>query len=280
MTSHHQHASATGPRARTSTARLGAAVALALAAVLGLASAGSVPSAAADESLFELRELQTALSASQAQAAQLRRQLAEQEQRNTRLSEALATANAEASQFRDSYRRLRLQMEALGIAVLDENDAGLQQRLLKALGDLRLAESEKDALVQALFGLSEAVIRFAGGTISADDQATEELGRQLQATEAVLAAGMLSAGNAGGGLHHAQVVSLKEDLGLVVLNVGSRHGVRAGMPFRLYRRDKPIGTAMIVDVRDYISGAVYRDAVDADEQVRVGDRAEVDTQSF
>jgi len=171
-------------------------------------------------------------------------------------------------------------MEALGIAVLDENDSGLQQRLLKALGDLRLIESEKDALAQALFGLSEAVIRFASGTISTDEQATAELSRQLQSAEAVLAAGMLAAGNAGGGLHHAQVVSLKEDLGLVVLNVGSRHGVRAGMPFRLYRRDKPIGTALIVDVRDYISGAVYRDAVDADEQVRVGDRAEVDTQPF
>lgn len=250
--------------------------------VLALVALMGVPTGwlKADQGAFERHELQTALAASQAQTAQLRRQLEEQEQRNTRLSEALATANAEAAQFRESYRKLRLQMEALGIAALDENDNGLQQRLLKALADLRLAESDKDALSKALFGLSEAVIRFANSTISPDEELSDELARQLQNAEAVLAAGMIAAGNVGGGLHHAQVVSLQEDLGLVVLNVGSRHGVRAGMPFRLYRRDKPIGTAMIVDVRDYIAGAVYRDAVDAGETIRVGDRAEIDSQSF
>jgi hypothetical protein len=81
----------------------------------------------------------------------------------------------------------------------------------------------------------------------------------------------------GGDLQNAQIVSMKDDLGIAVLNVGSRSGVHPGMPFSIYRKDKPIAHALVVDVRAGICGAVIRDQVSKDDPVKVGDIGKVDT---
>jgi hypothetical protein len=53
--------------------------------------------------------------------------------------------------------------------------------------------------------------------------------------------------------------------------------VHPGMPFSIYRKDKPIAHALVVDVRAGICGAVIRDQVSKDDPVKVGDTGKVDT---
>ena len=57
-------------------------------------------------------------------------------------------------------------------------------------------------------------------------------------------------------LTDGMVVSIKEELHLVVANIGSRHGVKVGMPFQVVRGDNVIGSVRIVDVREKIAGGV------------------------
>ena len=48
------------------------------------------------------------------------------------------------------------------------------------------------------------------------------------------------------------------------------------MPFFIYRQDKPVARALVVDVRQDVCGAVVQDQVSKDEPVKVGDTGKVD----
>jgi hypothetical protein len=72
------------------------------------------------------------------------------------------------------------------------------------------------------------------------------------------------------------VVDTKEDLSLVVANIGAKHGVKVGMPFQVWRDNRRIGNVRVVDVRDRISGAVIQNLESEKETVKTGDRLRVD----
>ena len=74
------------------------------------------------------------------------------------------------------------------------------------------------------------------------------------------------------------VVDTKEDLSLVVANIGSKHGVKVGMPFQVWRDNRRIGNVRVVDVRDRISGAIIQNLESEKETVKTGDRLRVDAQ--
>ena len=80
-----------------------------------------------------------------------------------------------------------------------------------------------------------------------------------------------------GSLTDGMVVSIKEELSLVVANVGSRQGVRVGMPFKVVRDDHIIGTVRVVDVREKICGAVIQSLDSEKNKIKVGDRLMVET---
>ena len=74
------------------------------------------------------------------------------------------------------------------------------------------------------------------------------------------------------------VVDVKDDLALVVANIGEKQGVRVGMPFQIWREDKRIGEVRVVDVRKTICGAVIQSLESEKEPVKTGDRLKVDAQ--
>ena len=78
-------------------------------------------------------------------------------------------------------------------------------------------------------------------------------------------------------LTDAKVISIKEELALVVANVGRRQGVKVGMPFKVVRGDGEIGLVRVVDVRDGISGAVIQSLESDKNKIKVGDRLQVAT---
>ena len=49
------------------------------------------------------------------------------------------------------------------------------------------------------------------------------------------------------------------------------------MPFRLFRKDRPVGTSIIIDVRDNISAALIKNLKIQEDYPKVGDLASVDT---
>lgn len=226
---------------------------------------------------MELKESQATLQASLQRNADLEARLTKSKEQVNALAEALATANGDAQQAREAYERLRIQMEGLGVAALDGSDSELQQRLLVALSDLRIMEGQKRSLATALIDLSEASLGYAKAAGDTDAESKKELDSKLaQAEQALAKLGDEANADAATNMDAARVVSLKEDAGVAVLNVGSRQGVHAGMPFAIYRQDKPVARVLVVEVRQDICGAVVQELVSKDEPVKVGDACKVE----
>ena len=78
-------------------------------------------------------------------------------------------------------------------------------------------------------------------------------------------------------LTDGMVVSIKDELNLVVANIGSRHGVTVGMPFDVVRGDNIVGSVRIVDVREKIAGGLIQYLTDR-ERIKTGDRLKVASQ--
>lgn len=246
-----------------------------LAAPLALACMMHAQVAAQNPGL-ELIEVKTALESSNQRIAVLEEQLRQQKTQAETYADSLATANAELQQTRDAYNQLRMQMEGLGVAAIDSTGSQLEQKLLTALSDLRIVEQQKRALADALIGLSESVIANSNG--QNDPVARENLEQRLADAEKALAYLRVDPEQQNNGtLQNASIVSLKEELGIAVLNVGSKQGVLPGMPFSIYRQDKPIARALIVDVRGAVSGAIVQELIDPNDRVRIGDVGKVET---
>lgn len=251
----------------------------ATAALIALSLCGSRAqegnAAPADQAL-EVEEAKAALTAALTRLAEVEHRLASSEERNLALGESLAAANAEARQYREDYQALRLRMEALGVEAVSKGAKGLEERLLAAVNDLRLADERCNRLSDQLVGLSEAVVRFlaAGGSANADARLAVETA--LRDADASLHAGESALDRETRQLDEARVVSIKTEFGLVVLGSGEDSGLRPGMPIRIFRKDKPVATGLVVDVRRSIAGAILTDRVSDSETIQVGDVARLD----
>jgi hypothetical protein len=224
---------------------------------------------------IEFQELKTALSVAQKQLAEERVRAAALDETRKALAESLAAANQEALKERAAHQDLLIKMEALGVDVLSVDPKSLQQRLLKAVRTTELEREQSRKLSTQLLKLSEAVVGYfqtAGGGANASPESRMLVEAELRATDEALGLGMKKVDQTPVTVEHGQVVSLDPEIGLIVLNVGRKGGIRVGMPLEILRTDRLIGTAMIVDVRDSICGAVLSQLVSKSNDVKVGDR--------
>ena len=199
------------------------------------------------------------------------------------LNESLAVANAECEVFRRQYSDLKLRMEALGLASVGDNKEALEQRLLKAVRDLGLVRDEKDKLSERMVALSETVLLYMKTATAADPKIRMEVEGQLRAANEAMdestAKETMASAPAGVNLNDGQVISVKDDYSLAVMNLGSVQGVKIGMPFVIVRGNRFIARGRVVDVREKISGAVIEEYGSNTEKVKVGDTMRVDVQS-
>ncbi len=232
------------------------------------------------DSDIEVSEAKVTLQTVVAENEVLKRQLAEAQGAIQSLTDSLAVSNSEAEVFRREAAELKLRMTALGVDGLSGDKSKLEQRLLKAVRDLQLVQSEKDKLADELVQLSEAVLRYTKGATTGDAEARMALEARLRSVAEALGIpgnGAESKASApAGSLTDGMVVSIKEELSLVVANIGSRQGVRVGMPFKVVREDHLIGTVRVVDVREKICGAVIQSLDSEKNKIKVGDRLMVD----
>ena len=198
------------------------------------------------------------------------------------LNESLAVANAEREVFRRRYSDLNLRMEALGLASVGDNKEALEQRLLKAVRDLGLVRDEKDKLAERMVALSETVLLYMKTATAADPAIRLDVEEQLRAANAAMdesAAKEAAPTVVSGTLNEGQVISVKDELSLVVVNLGSVQGVKVGMPFVIARGNRFVARARVVDVREKLSGAIIEEYGSNTEKVKVGDTMRVDVQS-
>ncbi len=212
---------------------------------------------------------------------EMRHKLAASEQAVASLQKNLAAANAEMELWRRKFGELNLRLDALGIEAIGGTTSALEQRLLKAVSDLKIVEDERKRLHEGLLLLYEGILGFRKVAVAdhPEARASLEVGMRTAARslnmpspEAVPGAAVPST------LTDGMVISLKEDLNLVVANIGRRQGVRVGMPFQVLRGDDLVGSVRIVDVREQISGAVIQDLSAKNQTVKVGDRLKVAAQ--
>ncbi|MDX2079791.1 MAG: hypothetical protein SFU53_03330 [Terrimicrobiaceae bacterium] len=195
------------------------------------------------------------------------------------LTEALALANSEAEIFKRQAAELQLKLDAYGLAGIDKEPAKIEQRLLAAVRDLRILKKKNEDAMNQLVRLTEAIQVLMKTTDGIHPQARVSVETELRKTREIL--GAADAPDPAGidpTLSDGMVVDTKEDLALVVANIGSRHGVKVGMPFQVWRDKERIGDVRVVDVRERISGAVIQNLTNEKNSIKPGDRLRVDAQ--
>ncbi len=206
---------------------------------------------------------------------QLQKQLSFAQESLKALTSSLAESNADAEELRRKYSDLELRMEALGLASANKDRAKLEQRLLAAVSDLQLAQKERDEYRDQMLRLNEAMLCYLK---TGDARARMDVEAQLRSINTLITKSGSAADQSEPGLMDGSVISVKEEWSFVVGNLGGRQGVKIGMPMRVMRNDRKIATLRVVDVRQKICGAVIQEMDSRKEQIKVGDRLQVDAQ--
>ena len=203
----------------------------------------------------------------------LKEKLATNEAAILTLQKNFGLISSEAEVFRRKAAELNFRLEALGTGKLDD-------RLVKLLNELKVCGDERARMRDALIGLNEAVLRFEKKAIGSDPDTRLDLEAAMRESARALGISSTEADSPvplPSSLSDGMVVSVKEDLALIVANVGSRNGVRVGMPFDVIRDQAVVGTVRVVDVREKIAGALIQNLSDK-EAVKVGDRLKAGSQ--
>jgi hypothetical protein len=244
----------------------------------GLAAEGN---SSLSESKIESAEQKITAESLLAQNEDLRKQLSIQQESLKTLTASLAESNAEAEVFRRKFSDLELRMEALGLASASKDRAKLEQRLLAAVSDLRLAQKERENFRDQLLGLNEALLRYLQTSQGGDAQARMDVETQLRKTNELVGRSIRQlpdhAQEPQPSLMDGSVLSVKDEWSFVVANIGEQQGVKIGMPLRVMRGEQKIATLRVVDVRQRICGAVIEDS--GKEKIKVGDRLQADARS-
>ena len=217
-----------------------------------------------------------AQQAGEGSTATLREKLILSEAAIKGLTESLAVANGETELFKRKADDLSARAEALGIQTAGNETDALRTRLLAAVRDLRLLQKEKDAAREQLVALTESVMELLKTSEGIDAKSRLKVEERLRSASAFIG-GQESKNVSGAGLTTGRVVDTKPDLALIVANLGSRQGVKTGMPFQVWRGQKQIASVRVVDVRDAVSGAIVQNTVTPADTVRTGDTLIIDS---
>ncbi len=191
------------------------------------------------------------------------------------LSEGIASANIEAEIFKRQLSEAQLRLEAIGLSNIDNDPSRLEARLLQAIRELRVLKEKNQAAIDQLVKLSEAITILVKTSGQIKTEARVAVEASLRETAQILGATEINA-SPETNLLDARVVDRKDDLSLIVANVGSANGVKVGMPFQILRDGQLIGNAKVIDVRERISGAVIQNLSSEKTRVEKGDTLKVD----
>lgn len=238
------------------------------------AGAAASPKTPAEAELI-IAELEMALDAAGLRCKELEEILGREEEGNVPLESALAVANAEAEAYRERYKELRLNVESWGMESLG-SDQALRERLIVAVREREQAMKRHAQALEQLLALSEAMVDYLKTSSTGDGAMRLRVEEQLRKADEILGYGAKRQAVEGETkpMDEGRVVSLKEDFRLAVLDIGKRSGVRLGLPMDLYRKDRLVGSGIVVDVREQVCGVIVQKIYKEGDQVKLSDRAE------
>ena len=192
-----------------------------------------------------------------------------------------AATTAEAEIFKRQVQELALRMEALGTSTADPSK--LEQRLLQAVHDLQISERTRKALSRQLLRMSELAQAFLENP---DPESKLVFQTELKSAEETLvkaAVGDFAAvekrnTDQPADLQSGKVSAVRPELGCVVINLGTKHGVKVGMPFQVRRGTRLVATIRVVDARQSFAGTVIQNLVSDKDPIKLGDAVKVDAQ--
>lgn len=195
--------------------------------------------------------------------------------------QSLADANGENAVFMRQAKQMRLRMDALGIDSVGGDSITLEQRLIAAISEFRSSKDQSAKLSESLAKLCEVTSLYARTATTIDPQARLIFETEVRRANEVLGiqqTDLKKTGSPPALLKDSVVVSVKDELSLIVINSGERNGVKIGMPFRIIRDDKVIARIRVVDVRERISGAIVQNLNTEKNRIKIGDYVKADAQ--
>ena len=231
----------------------------ALAAALGLLAVAEMCVGQAPPTVEELQEIVTDLQG-----------------QNQTLQRSLAESNRGEKEATEQLAQVRQRLEALGKNLLDGGD----DRLIQAAGDLQLANERITSLEGSVTRFASAVTEYLRQAVVSDPAARVNVETSLRELDVILGLRKKPLPDVRtGSLQQARIVSLDQESGMMVLNLGESQGAKIGMTFRLTRGQQPYGKAILADVRKGVSGAFVEHLDNVAESPRPGDLAVLETQA-
>ena len=189
---------------------------------------------------------------------------------NAALKESLVASNLAEKESAEALSRIRLHLEALGKNLIDGGD----DRLLQAVTDLEVLNRRVRELEEASLRLSGAVQGYMQTAVASDPEQRAAVEARLRELEAFIGLRnkpqrKVETGN----VQFAKVVSIDEESGLVVLNIGEKAGARIGMVFQLKRGETPVGQGVVALTDKDVSGLLVQSLTDQTNPVRLQDVA-------
>jgi len=207
---------------------------------------------------------------------QLQQLVIELQEQNQTLQRSLAEANRGEKQASEQLAQVRIRLEALGKNLLDGGD----DRLIQAAADLQLANERIAELEKSVTRLAAAITDYLRQAVVSDPDARLRVETSLRELDLVLRLRQKPRPDVRtGSLQQARIVSLDQQSGMLVLNIGESQGARIGMTFRLTHGQQPYGKAILADVRKGVSGAFVESLDHPAETSRNGDLAILETQA-
>ncbi len=211
-----------------------------------------------------------------APAEELKASVARLQAQNKNLQLALVEANRAEKDSSEQLNQVRERLEALGKNLLDGGD----DRLIQAAADLEIANERIAELETAAAKLSVHVQEYLRQAVVSDPEARVRVETAMRELDSL--SGLRQKPRPDirtGNLQQARIVSLDQESGMLVLNLGETQGAKIGMTFRLMQGQKPYGKAILADVRKGVSGAFVEQIDSKDHTPRLGDTAVLLTQN-
>lgn len=188
--------------------------------------------------------------------------------------ESLLLANSELQVLRQSYQELRLKIEALGVDALTADEKRLQEKVVQAVKEVYQAEKDRRdgrELLETWVHTTQQLLKTAQGLDPARRSAYEEV---LRTTREYLEGRGAVRFALGRGLKDGQILDINSELGSVIINLGQKHEVKVGMPFRVFRESLLVGRIKVLQVREHVSAALI-ERVEKGNELKIGDRVSV-----
>ena len=209
-------------------------------------------------------------------AAEYQEIIATLQEQNKTLQRSLAEANGGEKQASEQLAQVRERLEALGKNLLDGGD----DRLIQAAADLQIANERITQLESSVTHLASAVMDYLRKAVVSDPDSRLRVETSLRELDAVLGLRQKPRPDVRtGSLQQARIVSLDQESGMMVFNLGESQGAKIGMTFQLTRGQQPYGKAILADVRKGVSGAFVEHLDNVAESPRPGDLAVLETQA-